>query len=88
VAQQPQQQHKEGKMSEPTNADILLAIGRLEGGVLGINQRLDTLNGRTARTEIRLSDIELSRAKEKGYMAGIASVVSIAWGVVVAYFTK
>lgn len=82
-------------MSEPTNADIMLAIGRLEGGVIGINQRLDQLNGRTTKTEKRVEGIELARAKEKGYVVGAASVVSLVWAIggalvaaVWAYFNK
>jgi hypothetical protein len=75
-------------MSEPTNGEILLAIGKLEGLMVGVNQRLDTLNGRTAKTEQRVSHIETQRSKDKGFLAGIAAVFSLGWAVFMGWVFK
>jgi hypothetical protein len=75
-------------MSQPSNSDIMGAIGELRGLMVGVDQRLDVLNGRTAKTEDKVQIIENSRAKERGYITGIVSVFSIIGGLVSAWLAK
>jgi t-SNARE complex subunit (syntaxin) len=59
--------------------DIYQIVGRLEGKVDGINQRLDVSNGRIGKSEERIDCLEKSVDEAKG---GVKMVV-VFWGIVI-----
>ena len=77
----------EAKMT--TNSDsVLLAIGRLEGKVDGINQRLDFTNGRIGKLETKKDEFEKRIDTQDGVIKGVKStftLFNIIWGAVIAF---
>jgi tetrahydromethanopterin S-methyltransferase subunit G len=63
---------------------ICQAIGRLEGKVDAINQRLDVANGRTNKLEDRTNNVET----DLDQMKGKATIIGIVAGVVVSFITN
>lgn len=66
-------------------------LGRIEGGITGINERLDRLNGSVVRHEERVTGLEKRSAFDKGrnvkdhsMTAGISAVVT---GVLTFFYT-
>lgn len=53
-------------MNKNEENGVMLAIGRLEGKVDGINQRLDTSNGRIAKIEAKTDILEERVDKQDG----------------------
>ena len=60
--------------------DITRAIGRLEGKVDGINNRLDRINGSLGNHDDRINDLESSCSSIKGQ----ASILGILGGIIVS----
>lgn len=61
--------------------EILLAIGRLEGKVDAINRRLDITNGRVAKSEEKISTLQIDGAVGKtkiGFIGAIGGLVASA----------
>jgi hypothetical protein len=70
-------------MEKQTHDQIYLMLGRIEGGVAGINKRLDMLNGKVDKHDDRLDDVEKKASFEKGrtmkdhsITAGISGIVA------------
>lgn len=60
---------------------ILLTLGRLEGKVDGINQRLDTTNGRTSKLEAKVDSLEKTREQSKGMKSSWREVLGFITGI-------
>lgn len=77
----------EAKMNNNSDS-VLLAIGRLEGKVDGINQRLDFTNGRIGKLEIKKEEFEKRLDTQDGIIKGVKStftLFNIIWGAVIAF---
>jgi hypothetical protein len=79
-------------MEKQTHDQIYLMLGRIEGGISGINKRLDTLNGKVDKHDDRLDDVERTASFEKGrtmkdhsITAGISGIVA---GVLTFIYTQ
>lgn len=66
------------------HSEIMLALGRLEGSINGVNQRLDALNGKVASHERRLNEGDIATAKSSGIQTVLFWFGSIVSSVVVA----
>lgn len=60
--------------------EIMIFLGRLDGKVDGINQRLDTVNGRLGKHDKGIESLNLTRATQ----AGSQKVIALIWNTLVA----
>lgn len=67
-----------------THSQIMFLLGEIRGDIKGVHQRLDALNGKTAKNSSRIDDLEIKEATRAGKAVGMGlvggSVISvIAW---------
>lgn len=70
------------------DGDLHYRLGRIDGRLEAIEQRLDEGGGRHEDFDDRLSRLELAEAKRGGVIAAIAAVSSIVAGVITHYVTR
>ena len=68
------------------HGEIMHELGVISGTLEGIDKHLEKLNGSVASNTKRLNKLDVSRAKEKGIIIGISSVVSVVWGFLIRNF--
>lgn len=62
-------------MNGESHNEIMRAIGRIEGGIQGINQRLDVVNGRLNKHSDKINELEKFSDQLTGKMTIVAAVV-------------
>ena len=66
------------------HGEIMHELGGIASDICTVKEHLKTLNGKVIAHEKSINKIHLSRAKEKGVIIGVSSVVSLVW----AFITK
>ena len=75
-------------MEEQTHNEIMRALGHIEGGVEGIIERLDKINGRLDKHDDKIVEHSDFIGTWKGKFAIIAIIVSVGITLVINYFMK
>lgn len=73
-------------MSENLHNQIMRALGNLEGKVDGINNRLDVLNGRVAKHDERLGNLDISDSKQNIKLGIIGTVAGLVGSFILSQF--
>ena len=60
---------------------ILMLLTRIDERVLGVNNRLDILNGRVGKNEGAITDLKLTRAEQNGQLKTAGKISGAVWGI-------
>lgn len=74
-------------MDNDSHNQVMFLLGQVDGGIKGINARLDKINGRLDRHDTKIEDLDKAKSEQTGSVKIIAGIWGVTSSVIIGIIT-